>query len=80
MYPHHLLSSHFLTDEQKDKLMASTHQKVLAKTEVISDILKKEGATEQMEFLYEASDMVTMDTIMQKPLCRTTDLIFLSVV
>ena len=62
MFPHIFLTPHFLTEVQKRELTASKHQKFLAKTNAFSDALKKRGDSEQLAFLYKASDMVTSNT------------------
>lgn len=62
MFPHLLLSPHFLTEQQKTELTASKHQKVLAKTKAFSDDLKKREDSEKLAFIYEASDMVISQT------------------
>ena len=58
MFPHIFLTPHFLTDQQKTELTASKHRKILAKTKAFSDSLKNRDGSEQLSFLYKASDMV----------------------
>ncbi len=58
MFPHIFLSPHFLTEQQRMELTASKHRKILTKTKALSDTLKKRGDSEQLAFLYKASDMV----------------------
>lgn len=58
MFPHIFLSPHFLTEEQRTELNASKHEKIIAKTKDFSAALKKREKSEQLSFLYKASDMV----------------------
>ena len=60
MYPHRFLSAHFLTEQQKAELMASRHQKSLAKVKVLSEALKVGEDGEQLALLCKASDMVAI--------------------
>ena len=63
MFPHIFLSLHFLTEQQRTELTASKHQRILTKTKAFSHTLKKREDSEQLAFLYKASDMVMSNTV-----------------
>ena len=59
MYPHRFLTPHFLTEEKRGELMASSHIKMLARTKDLSEILKAGQDSELLSFLSDASDVVS---------------------
>ena len=67
MYPHRFLTPHFLTEEQRAELMASSHKKILARTKDLSEVLKQRQDGEHLPFLYDASDMVIESLLSKKP-------------
>ena len=68
MFPHRFLTPHFLTEQQKAELTTSNHQKILAKTKAFSDVLKEGESSEQLSFLYQASNMVMSNALHIKKL------------